>query len=76
MLERANIYMLQTKLPWAKQFYERALKIDPKLALAHLGLARVAKASNDSATYKAELDKARELDPQNNEIINEAKSQQ
>ena len=76
MLERANIYMLQTKLPWAKQFYERALKIDPKLALAHLGLARVAKASNDAATYKAELDKARELDPQNNEIINEAKSQQ
>jgi tetratricopeptide (TPR) repeat protein len=75
MVERANIYMLQSNLPWAKQFYEKALKIDPKLALAHLGLARVAKASNDAATYKQELDQAKTLDPQNPEIANEVKSQ-
>jgi tetratricopeptide (TPR) repeat protein len=75
MVERANVYMLQSKLPWAKQFYERALKVDPKLAMAHLGLARVAKASNDAVTYKAELDQARELDPQNAEIAKEASLQ-
>ena len=44
-------------------------------AMAHLGLARVAKASNDAVTYKAELDQARELDPQNAEIAKEASLQ-
>jgi Tfp pilus assembly protein PilF len=74
MVERANVYLIQAKFQWAKTFYERALKVDPKLAMAHLGLARVAKASKDTAVVQAELDKAKELDPDNKEILDEIKS--
>jgi tetratricopeptide (TPR) repeat protein len=74
MVARANVYYLQGKYQWAKTFYERALKVDKKLALAHLGLARVAKASKDIATYQSELDKAKKLDPDDKEIQKEIKS--
>jgi tetratricopeptide (TPR) repeat protein len=74
MVERANVYLIQNKLQWAKTFYERALKIDPKAATAHLGLARLAKINKDWATYQSELDKARALDPNNKEIQDEVKA--
>ena len=71
MVERANVYLLQAKFPWAKTFYERAIKVDPKLALAHLGLAKVAKASKDMATYQTELNKAKALDPEDKDVQDE-----
>jgi tetratricopeptide (TPR) repeat protein len=74
MVERATVYYLQGKYQWAKTFYERALKVDKKLALAYLGLARVAKAEKDIATYQIQLDRARKLDPNDKEIQAEAKS--
>jgi tetratricopeptide (TPR) repeat protein len=74
MVERANVYYVQGKYQWAKTFYERALKVDNKLALAYLGLARVAKAAKDIATYQSNLDRAKRLDPNNKEILDEIKS--
>jgi tetratricopeptide (TPR) repeat protein len=74
MVERANVYMIQVKFQWAKTFYERALKVDPKIAAAHLGLGRVAKASKDFATAQMEFDKAKAIEPDNKEILDEIKS--
>jgi tetratricopeptide (TPR) repeat protein len=74
MVERATVYYLQGKYQWAKTFYERALKVDKKLAPAYLGLARVAKAEKDMATYQSKLDIARKLDPNDKEIQAEVKS--
>ena len=71
MIERANVYLLQAKFPWAKTFYERAIKVDPKQALAHLGLAKVAKASKDMATYQTELNKAKALNPEDKDVQDE-----
>ena len=39
--------LLQSKVKWAEMFYQRALKADPKYALAELGLARLAKLVKD-----------------------------
>jgi tetratricopeptide (TPR) repeat protein len=74
LCERANVYMIQNKLQWAKTFYERSLKADSKNAIAHLGLARIAKIEKDYASYTDHLEKARKLDPQNKEILDELKS--
>jgi tetratricopeptide (TPR) repeat protein len=74
LCERANIYLIQGKHQWAQTFYERALKAEPKNALVHLGLAKVAKHQKDYATYTDHLEKARKLDPQNREILEELKT--
>jgi tetratricopeptide (TPR) repeat protein len=74
MVERANVYLIQGKYQWAKTFFERALKVDKKIAAAHLGLARVAKAAKDYALAQMELDKAKALDPGNKEILKEIRS--
>lgn len=73
MTERANIYLMQSKPQWAETFYQRALKADPKYARAELGLARVAKMRKDNAGYLQHLDKARLLDPFDDDIQEEAK---
>jgi tetratricopeptide (TPR) repeat protein len=74
MVERANVYLLQSKPQWAETFFQRALKADPKSALAELGLARVCKLRKDKENYQAHLDKAKALDPFNEEIQKEAAS--
>jgi tetratricopeptide (TPR) repeat protein len=74
LYERANVYLLQGKHQWAKTFYDRALKADPKSGLVYLGLARLAKEKKDYATYQSMLEKARRLDPQNREIQAELRS--
>jgi len=74
LYERANVYLLQAKIQWAKTFFERALRADPKFGLAELGLARLAKQQKDFAGYQDHLDKARKLDPNNREIMEEARS--
>jgi tetratricopeptide (TPR) repeat protein len=73
MTERANLYLLQSKPQWAETFFQRALKADPKYARAELGLARVAKLRKDMVTYSQHLDKARLLDPFDEDIQEEAK---
>ncbi len=74
LCERANVYMLQNKLEWAKTFYERTLKADPRNAIAHLGLAKIAKKNNDYASYTDHLERAKKLDPTNKDVMDELRS--
>ncbi|MBN1758984.1 MAG: tetratricopeptide repeat protein [Chitinispirillaceae bacterium] len=74
LYERANVYLLQGKLQWAKTFFDRAMKVDPKNGLIYLGLARLAKEQKDYASYSDLLEKARKLSPQNKEIQAEMRS--
>ena len=73
LFERAETHLLQTKLPWAETFYTRALRADPKMALAQLGLAKVAKMRKNMTDYKKHLELARQMDPQNQLILQELK---
>ncbi|MBN1128629.1 MAG: tetratricopeptide repeat protein, partial [Chitinispirillaceae bacterium] len=73
MTERANVYLLQSKIQWAETFFQRALKADSKYALAELGMARVCKIKKDNDCYQKRIDRAKLLDPFNEEIQEEAK---
>jgi tetratricopeptide (TPR) repeat protein len=70
---RAETHFLQSKPQWAETFYKRALRADPKFALAELGLAKIAKLRKDTAGYKEHLEAARKLDPDNEQIQEEIK---
>ncbi|MBD3391528.1 MAG: tetratricopeptide repeat protein, partial [Chitinivibrionales bacterium] len=76
ILERAEVYYEQSKPQWAQKFYERALRADPKLGRAELGLARIAKLRKDRAAYVMHLTKAYQLDPQDPEIREEYQKSQ
>ena len=73
LFERAEVHLMQNKHQWAKTFYERALRTDPKFALAELGLARVAKAQKNQGAYTEHLEKAYKMDPNDQEISAEYK---
>jgi len=73
LYERANIFLIQQRFAEAKSFYERALRIDNKYALAEMGLARVAKAQRDEKEYNNRMERARRLDPNNREIQEETR---
>jgi tetratricopeptide (TPR) repeat protein len=65
IFERAEVYMIQDKVQWAQKFYERALRADPKFALAELGLAKIAKMRKSDDQYLKHVENAYELDPDN-----------
>jgi tetratricopeptide (TPR) repeat protein len=65
LYERAETYIMQTKYKWAEQFYKRAIEADPKMALAELGLARLALVYKDNQAYTDHLNKAVAIDPGN-----------
>ena len=72
--ERAEtIMMAKGSLPRAEALYNRALRADPKLALAHLGLAKLFKQQKKTEEYKKHLEQAQKLDPDNEEIASEVK---
>jgi len=73
LYQRAEVHFLQGKVQWAKTFYERALRADPKFALAELGLAKVAKTSKIQDQYIDHIEKAMKLDPNNEDIKEEYK---
>jgi tetratricopeptide (TPR) repeat protein len=73
LYQRAEIHLLQNKYQWAKTFYDRALRADPKFALAELGLSKVAKATKNQDAYMEHLEKAMKIDPANDEIKEEYK---
>ena len=73
LFERAETHLQQSKLPWAETFYSRALRADPKMALAQLGLAKVAKMRKNMTEYKKYLELARQMEPQNPLILQELK---
>jgi len=71
--ERAETYMQASKPTWAETFYNRALRADPKFALAELGLAKLYKSRKQMDLYKEHLETARKLAPDNDLIIEEIK---
>ncbi|MDR0305972.1 MAG: tetratricopeptide repeat protein [Chitinispirillales bacterium] len=72
--ERAETIMqARGSLPRAEALYNRALRADPKLALAHLGLARIFKQQKKNDDYKKHLDAAQKLDPDNALILEEVR---
>jgi len=73
LCERGNIYLAQSNLERAKSFFNKALKASPKMGLAYLGLARLAKTKKKTADYTKYLNKAKALDPDNKEILKELK---
>jgi tetratricopeptide (TPR) repeat protein len=60
---RAEVYMMQSKIQWAKTFYERAIKADVNFGLAELGLAKIAKIQKDMTAYQNHLTRAQKLSP-------------
>jgi len=72
--ERAETMMAaRGSLPRAEALYNRALRADPKLALAHLGLARIARQQKKMDDFRRHIAEAQKLDPDNQEIANEAR---
>ncbi|MBN1575136.1 MAG: tetratricopeptide repeat protein [Chitinispirillaceae bacterium] len=71
ILERAETHMEQSKPQWAESFYKRALRADPSLGRAELGLAKIAKLRKDIAGYQEHLENARRLSPDDEAIREE-----
>jgi tetratricopeptide (TPR) repeat protein len=71
--ERAEMYRRQKNFERAEYFFNKALAINPKLALAHLGIARIRKAQGKMDEYRKLVEKAKALDPKDPEIIGEDK---
>ncbi|MCX7726677.1 MAG: tetratricopeptide repeat protein, partial [Chitinispirillaceae bacterium] len=73
LLERAEAHLEQGKPQWAETFYTRALRNDPTLARAELGLAKIAKLRKDMIGYREHLENARRLNPDDEAVIEELK---
>jgi tetratricopeptide (TPR) repeat protein len=78
LYEKAELYRLYGKElekspKWAETFYERAMKADPNFALPELGLARLYKLWKKDDMYRMHLEKAKRIDPNNQEINDEYK---
>jgi len=71
--ERAETYVMASKPTWAETFYNRALRADPKFALAELGLAKLYKSRKQMDLYKEHLDAAQKLAPDNEQVAEEVK---
>jgi tetratricopeptide (TPR) repeat protein len=72
--ERAETHLLQGKPNWAEEFYGRALELDPKMAVAELGLAKVALTHQKRADYLRHLARASAMDPRNPLIAQEVQN--
>jgi tetratricopeptide (TPR) repeat protein len=71
LYERGDVYLLLSQYDRADQYFSKALKLDPKFALAELGMALMAKAQKNTAGYQEHLGKAKALDPKNPLIMAE-----
>lgn len=71
--ERAETYLQASKPVWAETFYNRALRADPKFALAELGLAKLYKARNQMDQYREHLEAAQRLAPDNDLVAEEVR---
>jgi tetratricopeptide (TPR) repeat protein len=72
LYERGDVYLLLAQYDRAEQYLSKALKLDPRYALAELGMALLAKAKKNTAGYQEHLGKAKALDPKNPLIMAEA----
>jgi tetratricopeptide (TPR) repeat protein len=73
LYERAETYMQQNKPQWAERFYYRALRANPKYALAELGMANICKMRKDKTGYLKHLKAAKRIDPNDPKIKEECK---
>lgn len=73
MLERAETHLEQSKPQWAESFFKRALRTDPSLGRAELGLARIAKIRKDMVLYHEHLENAVRLSPDDDLVREELK---
>ena len=71
LYERAELHLMQSKLQWAKTFYERTLKSDPKFVLAEIGLAKVARVEKNKVEYLKHIQAAQKMDPNNKALADE-----
>jgi lipopolysaccharide biosynthesis regulator YciM len=62
---------MQSKIQWARTFYERALKADPKYVMAEIGLAKVARVEKNKTDYTTHIENAKKLDPNNKALQDE-----
>lgn len=69
--ERANLHLQRNELDNARTYFEKALNVNDKYAMAELGLAKVFEALGERDKYLEHLRKAQELDPKNNVILKE-----
>jgi tetratricopeptide (TPR) repeat protein len=69
--ERGEAYRKQGNSERAESYFRKALQLDPKYAMAELGLARVAKAQNKTGEYQDHMSRAKALAPDSKEIQNE-----
>jgi tetratricopeptide (TPR) repeat protein len=73
ILERAETHLEQSKPQWAESFYKRALRADPSLGRAELGLAKIAKLRKNMSAYQEHLENARRLSPDDEKVLAELK---
>jgi tetratricopeptide (TPR) repeat protein len=71
LYERAEIHLMQSKIQWARTFYERALKADSKYVMAEIGLAKVARVEKNKTDYTTHIENAKKLDPNNKALQDE-----
>ncbi|MEO8726010.1 MAG: tetratricopeptide repeat protein [Acidobacteriaceae bacterium] len=62
-IDRGNEMLAHGFLPEAEAEFREAVTLDPRLAAAHLGLARIGLKKKDVATAGAEADRALAIDP-------------
>lgn len=72
LVERGMLFIEQANATGAEPYFLKAIKIEPKNAVAHLGLALAAKLKKNTQAYNDNLSKARLLDPKNKAIIDES----
>jgi Predicted N-acetylglucosaminyl transferase len=71
LYERAEIHLMQSKIQWARTFYERAIKADPKYVLAEIGLAKISRVEKNKTDYLMHIENAKKIDPNNKALQDE-----
>lgn len=77
MCKRGEVHLLQEKVKWAQMYFKRALKADPRMPFAQIGLAKVAKLYKRTQEFNERLEKARSMaptDPAVRKAIEEARN--
>ncbi len=72
LVERGFLFLEQSNATTAEGYFAKALKSDPKNALAELGLAKAAKMNKNMGAYADHVARAKLLDPKNKLIADEA----
>ncbi|KMQ51065.1 TPR repeat protein [Chitinispirillum alkaliphilum] len=74
LCRKADVYFFQNRIPWARTFYQRALRADQQYVYAELGLARLARLQKNEEKYREHIQRARNLDPENEQVLSELRN--